>query len=56
MARARDALLRWTPAGYTQRVARPAGRASVLTPPSLVEVLRGERDPLVPFLHPTATA
>jgi hypothetical protein len=48
-------LLRWTPSGYTERVRRPVtGRVSVITAPSLVEVLRGDRDPSVPFLHPSA--
>jgi hypothetical protein len=51
-----DTLHRWTPGGYTDRVARPRGAATILTPPSLVELLRGQREPLVPFLHPTATA
>jgi hypothetical protein len=50
-----DELRRWTPAGYTDRVARPTGSAALLTPPSLVELLRTEREPLVPFLHPSAT-
>jgi hypothetical protein len=50
-----DALLAWTPAGYGERVARPRrGRARLLTPPSLVELLRTGREPLVPLLHPTA--
>ena len=50
-------LLRWSPAGYTARVSRPAGaRATVITPPSLVELLATDRTPLVPFLHPSATA
>ena len=49
-------LLRWTPAGYTERVARPSrGRVVLLTPPSLMEMLRRDRDPLVPLLHPSAT-
>jgi hypothetical protein len=49
------ALLRWTPAGYTDRVPRPQqGEAAVITPPSLASILRTRRDPLVPFLHPTA--
>jgi hypothetical protein len=49
-------LLRWTPAGYADRVPRRAGRAAtVITPPSLVGVLARERAPLVPFLHPSAT-
>ena len=48
-------LLRWTPAGYDERVARPAsGTTHVLTPPSLVAVLRAGWDPLVPLLHPSA--
>ena len=48
-------LLRWTPAGYTERTGRPARGAAVLvTPPSLVAVLRAGWDPLVPLLHPTA--
>ena len=45
----------WTPGGYTRRKPRPArGRADVLTPPSLVELLRRGWDPLVPLLHPSA--
>ena len=46
-------LLRWTPAGYTDREPR-RGDALLITPPLLVEVLRAEREPLVPFLHPSA--
>jgi hypothetical protein len=48
-------LLRWTPAGYAERRARPV-RAQVrtITPPSLLALLRTERRPLVPFLHPSA--
>ena len=50
-------LLRWTPAGYTEARPRPSrGEASVITPPSLVGFLRTEREPLVPFLHPSAHA
>jgi len=50
-------LRRWSPGGYRDRVARPAGeRATVVTPPSLVGVLRagwhGDAD--VPLLHPSA--
>jgi hypothetical protein len=49
-------LLRWTPAGYGERKPRPAGvRALLLTPPSLVGVLRSDWQPLVPLLHPSAT-
>jgi hypothetical protein len=49
-------LLRWTPAGYTDAVPRPAGEpAVVLTPPSVVAVLeRGWQPTAVPLLHPSA--
>jgi len=51
-------LLRWSPAGYTARTPRPTGARSgettVITPPSLVALLRTDRTPLVPLLHPTA--
>jgi hypothetical protein len=48
-------LLRWTPAGYAARTPRPAReRAVLITPPSLVAVLRAGWDPLVPLLHPSA--
>ena len=49
-----DALLRWTPAGYTEKTARPGGSATLLTPPSLVEVLRSGWSGAVPLLHPSA--
>jgi hypothetical protein len=49
-----DALLRWSPAGYTERRRRPAGTARLITPPSLLEWLRAEAEPLVPRLHPSA--
>jgi hypothetical protein len=50
-------LLRWSPAGYAARIRRPGReRATVITPPSLVDLLRTERTPLVPLLHPSATA
>jgi hypothetical protein len=50
-----SSLLRWTPAGYEERTPRPArGRAALVTPPSLVHVLRSGWQPLVPFLHPSA--
>jgi hypothetical protein len=45
-----DALLRWSPGGYDDPRPRH-GRAELLTPPSLVEVLRRGREPL---LHPSA--
>jgi len=47
-------LLRWTPAGYAERVARPSGDGLLITPPSIVEILRAGREPVVPFLHPSA--
>ena len=50
-------LLRWTPAGYTDRVSRPAGAATVITPPSLLAVLRsGWGGAAVPLLHPNSQA
>jgi hypothetical protein len=51
-----SALLRWTPSGYTERRARPrAEEAVVVTPPSLVAVLRTGWHSAVPLLHPSAT-
>ena len=50
-----EELLRWSPAGYEARIARPAQtKAAVITPPSLLAVLRTGWQPLVPLLHPTA--
>jgi hypothetical protein len=50
-------LLAWTPAGYEARVPRPRGeQALVITPPSLVEVLRAGWQGVVPLLHPSAGA
>jgi hypothetical protein len=50
-----NALLRWTPAGYRGRSARPPRRqVAVITPPSLVGVLRADWRPLVPLVHPSA--
>ena len=52
-----DQLLAWTPAGYAERVPRPTReQAVVITPPSLVAVLRAGWEPLVPLLHPSARA
>ena len=49
-------LLRWTPAEYVDRRARPSGtRAVAVTPASLVEVLRSGWGGCVPLVHPTAT-
>jgi hypothetical protein len=49
-------LLRWTAAGYFERRQRPARpqQAQLITPPSLVAVLRSGWQPLVPLLHPSA--
>jgi hypothetical protein len=50
-------LLTWSPAGYLAHFRRPANeRARVVTPPSLVALLRSEWTPLVPLLHHTAGA
>ncbi len=47
-------LRRWTPSGYAERRPRGAGEAALITPPSLVEVLRSGWDGVVPLLHPSA--
>ena len=47
-------LLRWTPAGYTERRPRRGGSATVITPPSLVSILRTGWEGAVPLLHPRA--
>lgn len=48
-------LLRWTPAGYVEPRARPdSGQVVLITPPSLVGVLRAGWQPDVPFLHPSS--
>ncbi len=48
-------LLRWSPAGYTERLARPRnGEATVITPPSLLGVLRAGFTGAVPLLHGSA--
>ena len=50
-------LLAWAPAGYTDRSPRPRGEPTELvTPPSLVAILRSGWEPLVPLLHPSAVA
>jgi hypothetical protein len=50
-------LLRWSPSGYAERVPRPgAGTATVVTPPSLLDVLRSGFAGAVPLLHPSATS
>jgi hypothetical protein len=48
-------LLSWAPGGYRDRGRRPRrGTATVITPPSLVDVLRAGWDGAVPLLHPSA--
>jgi hypothetical protein len=50
-------LLRWTPAGYeTPRPSPARVDAELITPPSLVAVLRAGWEPVVPLLHPSAGA
>ena len=50
-----SSLLRWTNTGYTEREPRPDdAHATVVTPPSLIEVLRTRWDPSVPLFHPTS--
>lgn len=52
-----EELLEWTPAGYTTRRPRePHATVQLITPPSLVEVLRAGWHPLVPLVHPSALA
>jgi hypothetical protein len=48
-------LLRWTLQGYRDAVTRPTHRrATVITPPSSVEILRAGWRSVVPLLHPSA--
>jgi hypothetical protein len=48
-------LWRWTPSGYVGRRPRGIRRdAVVITPPSLLAVLRSGWQPLVPLVHPSA--
>ncbi len=50
-------LLRWSTAGYVERDARPARIGTILiTPPSLVRVLRAGWHPVVPLFHPSAAS
>jgi hypothetical protein len=51
-----DRLLRWTPDGYATPRPRPNGRAVMITPPMLVAALNAGWEPLVPLLHPSASA
>jgi hypothetical protein len=48
-------LVRWTASGYREATPRPAhGEAVVLTPPSLVAVLRAGWRSSLPLVHPSA--
>jgi hypothetical protein len=47
-------LLRWTPDGYAERLHRPGGSVTVITPALLLEVLRTGWESSVPMFHPTA--
>ncbi|MDP9259318.1 MAG: hypothetical protein M3Q31_22585 [Actinomycetota bacterium] len=50
-------LLHWTAAGYDERLPRPRRvGATVITPPSLVAVLRAGWAPIVPLFHPSIEA
>jgi hypothetical protein len=53
-----DRLLFWFPGGYARAVPRPhEDETTLLTPPSLVEVLRrGWQSSAVPLVHPSALA
>ena len=49
-------LLPWSAGGYRSCVPRPAsGHARVITPPSLIAVLRMNWQSLVPIVHPSAS-
>jgi PAS domain-containing protein len=45
---------RWSPAGYGDEILEGPGTVRLLTPPTLVEVLRAGWDGAVPLLHPSA--
>ena len=47
-------LLRWTPAGYRERRPRLNGETLLITPPTLIEVLRSGWSGEVELLHPSA--
>ncbi len=49
-----DALLEWSPGGYQGRSPRSRGRATLVTPPSLVEILRLGWASALPLVHPSA--
>jgi hypothetical protein len=51
----RRQLLTWTPGGYRDGHRRPRdGSARVITPPSLIAILRSGWSPTVPLLHPSS--
>jgi hypothetical protein len=50
-----DALLEWSVAGYGTRAPRPSGRATLITPPSLLAALQEGWESALPLLHPTVT-
>jgi hypothetical protein len=51
------ALRHWTPAGYDRAMPRPGGgTATVVTPRSLVAILRTHWSSSLPLIHPTAGA
>src|SRR5437762_1208680 len=50
-----ERLLEWTPSGYLEWRTRPTGVARVITPPSLIALMVRGWEPVVPFLHPSAT-
>jgi hypothetical protein len=48
-------LLTWSAGGYRDRQRRPRnGNATVITPPSLIAILRSGWSPSVPLLHPSS--
>jgi hypothetical protein len=47
-------LLRWTPSGYSERRPRPNRKTLLLTPPTLVDVLRSGWRGDVALFHPSA--
>jgi len=49
-----DELLLWSPAGYTSGQPRFAGATTMITPSSLVHVLRSDWQGAVPLVHPSA--
>ena len=49
-------LLLWSAGGYTERRARPRGRATVITPPTSLAVLDAGWEGSVPLLHPSSGA